>query len=235
MRKQKKRNAEKVTADQKFLPKINKSAVSLDRRRQRSQSRVSGTRNRNLSLQSRRKPNLSVRLRGRSSSKRREKSSDYTARRPKDACVQCKIDWLNHDWQRGRRRKRDKDLEQKSCCAEEVYSRARNIHYLICSTALECMTIEFALASVVQMLLIRSGIETNPGPSCCSASLHFKRVNNSIATAERNFQSRLTPSTLSDKNIEIVETGKYSNSLFSLLTIQPLTQEDRRQSCQLKT
>ena len=218
MRKQKKRNAEKVTADQKFLPKINKSAVSLDRRRQRSQSRVSGTRNRNLSLQSRRKPNLSVRLRGRSSSTRREKSSDNTARRPKDACVQCKIDWLNHDWQRGRRRKRDRDLEQKSCCAEEVYSRARNIHYLICSTALECMTIEFALASVVQMLLIRSGIETNPGPSCCSASSHFKRVSNSIATAERSFQSRLTPSTLSDKNIEIVETGKYFTSIFSPLT-----------------
>ena len=235
MRKQKKRKAEKVTLDQKFLPNINKSAVSLDRRRQRSQSKVSGTRSRNKSLQLGRKPDLLIRRRSQSSFKRRKNGSDNTAGGPKVACVQCKIDWLNHDWQRGRRKKRDKDLEQKSCCAEEVYSRARNIHYLICSTALECMTIEFALASVVQMLLIRSGIETNPGPSCCSASLHFKRVNNSIATAERNFQSRLTPSTLSDKNIEIVETGKYSNSLFSLLTIQPLTQEDRRQSCQLKT
>ena len=218
MQKQKKRDAEKVTTDQKFLPKINKSAVSLDRRRQRSQSRVSGTRSRSLSPQSRRKPNLLVRRRSQSSFKRKNNSSDNTARRPKDACVQCKIDWLNHDWQRGRRKKRDKDLEQKSCCAEEVYSRARNIHYLICSTALECMTIEFALASVVQMLLIRSGIETNPGPSCCSASSHFKRVSNSIATAERSFHSRLTPSTLIDKNIEIVETGKYFTSLFSRLT-----------------
>ena len=235
MQKEKKRYAEKVTLDQKFLPNINKSAVSLDRRRQRSQSKVSGTQRRNKSLQLGRKPDLLVRRRSRSSSKRREKSSNNTARRPKDACVQCKIDWLNHDWQRGRRRKRDKDLEQKSCCAEEAQSRARNLYYLVCSTVLGCMAIEYALTSVVRMLLIRSGIETNPGPSCCSASLHFKRVNNSIATAERNFQSRLTPSTLSDKNIEIVETGKYSNSLFSLLTIQPLTQEDRRQSCQLKT
>ena len=69
------------------------------------------------------------------------------------------------------------------------------------------MMLEYALTTVVQMLLVRSGIETNPGPFCCSAGQHFNRVNNTKKTVKEKFQSRLTQSTLTSKNIEIVDTG----------------------------
>ena len=207
--------------EQKLLPKINKSA-SLARWRRRSISRGSERQSRSLSFQSRRKANLSVRRRSRSSFKRGRRSANNAAKRPKDACFQCKTDWLSREWQRGRRKKRDKETKQKPCCTEEAQSRARNIHFLICSTAVGCVTIEYALTSVVQMLLIRSGIETNPGPTCssvkaCSVSQHFNRVKNSIETAEKDFQSKRTPTTLSEKNIEIVETGIYHTILSSFL------------------
>ena len=75
--------------------------------------------------------------------------------------------------------------------------------------------LERALSAVVQMLLLRSGIETNPGPTiendspCCNASQHFNRVKNTIAKAKNNFKSKVTPDTLSKRVIEIEETGDY--------------------------
>ena len=73
------------------------------------------------------------------------------------------------------------------------------------------------------MLLIRSGIETNPGPTngddspCCNASQHFNRVKNTIAKAQNNFKSKVTPDTLSKKVIEIEETG--NDLTFNLLLL----------------
>ena len=72
------------------------------------------------------------------------------------------------------------------------------------------------MIAVIQMLLVRSGIETNPGPTtteddspCCNASQHFNRVKNTMAKAQNNFQSKVTQDTLSKKVIELEETGDY--------------------------
>ena len=65
------------------------------------------------------------------------------------------------------------------------------------------------------MLLVRAGIETNPGPTiptssvCCNAYQHFKRVKNTIEKTQNNFQSKATQETLTNKVIEIEETGNF--------------------------
>ena len=79
------------------------------------------------------------------------------------------------------------------------------------------LLLEQAIFTIVQMLLIRSGVETNPGPttptsssSCCNASQHFNWVKNTIAEAQRSFRSKVTQDTLTKKVLEIEETGNYS-------------------------
>ena len=62
--------------------------------------------------------------------------------------------------------------------------------------------LEFAISGIIQLLLVMSGIETNPGPpappnsSCCNANQHFNRVKRVIADAPRNFRTKLVPGTL---------------------------------------
>ena len=81
--------------------------------------------------------------------------------------------------------------------------------------ASECLLLELAIFTIVQMLLVRAGIETNPGPTsptssvCCNAYQHFRRVENTIEKAQNYFQSKVTQDTLTKKLIEIEETGKY--------------------------
>ena len=78
------------------------------------------------------------------------------------------------------------------------------------------------MIAVVQMLLVRSGIETNPGPTngndfpCCQANQHFNRVKNTIVKAQNNFQSKVTQETLSKKVIDIEETGNYKIFIYIL-------------------
>ena len=70
--------------------------------------------------------------------------------------------------------------------------------------------LEFAISGIIQMLLVMSGIETNPGPSdteCCNASQHFNRVKRVIADAQKNFRSKVQPDTLTKPVIEIYEAG----------------------------
>ena len=74
-----------------------------------------------------------------------------------------------------------------------------------------CIILEQAIFTIVQILLIRSGVETNPGPesqTCCLAYQHFKRVKNTIEKAQNNFKSKVTDDTLTKKVIEIEETGR---------------------------
>ena len=96
------------------------------------------------------------------------------------------------------------------------------LHFLTFLAASECVMLERALFAIVQMLLVRSGVETNPGPtttpagssSCCNASQHFNRVKNTIAEAHNNFRSKVRQDTLTKKVIEVEETG---NSLSGLV------------------
>ena len=73
-----------------------------------------------------------------------------------------------------------------------------------------CILLEQAIFTIVPILLIRSGIETKPGPTsqtCCLAYQHFKRVKNTIEKVQNNFKSKVTDDTLTKKVIEIEETG----------------------------
>ena len=74
--------------------------------------------------------------------------------------------------------------------------------------------LEFVVSGIIQMLLVMSGIETNPGPatstssSCCVASQHFNRVKKVIADVQRNFQTKVVTDTLTKPAIEIYEAGE---------------------------
>ena len=85
--------------------------------------------------------------------------------------------------------------------------------FFICLAVSKYLALERALTAIIQMLLIMSGIETNPGPAtensgpCCNASQHFNRVKNSIKKNKNNFQSKIVPGSLSKKVIAVEETG----------------------------
>ena len=75
--------------------------------------------------------------------------------------------------------------------------------------------LEFAIFGVIQMLLVMSGIETNPGPPssatnavCCNANQHFNRVRRVIEDVKSNFRTKVSPDTLTKPVIEIHEGGK---------------------------
>ena len=74
--------------------------------------------------------------------------------------------------------------------------------------------LEFDIFGLVQMLLVMSGIETNPGPatstnpSCCNTSQHFNRVKRVIADVQRNFRTKVSADTLTKPAIEIHEAGE---------------------------
>ena len=73
---------------------------------------------------------------------------------------------------------------------------------------------ESVVFSIIQMLLVMSGIETNPGPTnpanlqCCNAVQHFNRVKKAITGAQKIFASKLSADIITRKVIEVDETGK---------------------------
>ena len=207
--------SEKVSTGQTFNTKFNKSGGSLNRWKTRSKSRCFGKRSKTVSPQSARRNSkkrkcLSVRVRSQSNFKRRDKGLDF-AKTIQASCSACRTDWLSQECTRGRARKRRTRLDQKTCCPSGSYEsnnkKEKNVFFMTCIAAFECIMLEYILSLVVRMLLIRSGIETNPGPFCCSAGQHFNRVNKTRKTVKEKFQSRLTQTTLTSKTIEIVETG----------------------------
>ena len=77
-----------------------------------------------------------------------------------------------------------------------------------------CSKLEFAFSRIIKDLLVRSGIETNPGPPttttttwCCTASQQFNRVKRKIAEVQGSFQSSVGRDTLTSAVVEIEESG----------------------------
>ena len=76
-----------------------------------------------------------------------------------------------------------------------------------------CSKLEFAFSGIIKILLVRSGVETNPGPPtttttwCCTASQQFNRVKRKISEVQGNFQSSVERDTLTSAVIEIEESG----------------------------
>ena len=79
--------------------------------------------------------------------------------------------------------------------------------------------LEFDIFGLVQMLLVMSGIETNPGPatgtnsSCCNTSQHFNRVKRVIADAQSNFRTKVSADTLTKPAIDIHEAGEWKHCI----------------------
>ena len=200
--------------------KLKGSSGSLDRWTRREKSQDIGQRSKSLNQtregRSRtRKPQVS-RNRSQSLIRIRKGIADNF----KNSCIACKTDLFDQRRQRGRStktlRQSRQEPKQESCCSHPGKDDVIEGSQLKLFTCVECLMLERAMIAVIQMLLVRSGIETNPGPTttgddspCCNASQHFNRVKNTITKARDSFQSKVTPDTLSKKVIEIEETGNY--------------------------
>ena len=166
-----------------------KRCISLDRWKTGSKSIYDGQRSKTLSQREHRdrsRQQRVFRLRSRSNLKRKKKTVGTTGDTFKTSCITCKTVLFKQKWQRGRARHRIRH------CSHDL-----------------------SKGTVVQMLLVRSGIETNPGPttptssSCCNARQHFNRVKNIIEEKHKSFQSKVTQDTLTKKILGIEETGNY--------------------------
>ena len=158
----------------------------------------------------------------RSTKDNREESADNF----KNACIACKTKLFDKRWQRGRTRRKtgegSRETRSTKCCPlgevgatnEEISIESSQLHLLTCAAVSECLLVEQAIFTIVQMLLLRSGIETNPGPPttsnpspCCNAIQHFNRVKNTMAEVQNSFQSKVAQDTLTKQVIEVKETG----------------------------
>ena len=172
-----------------------------------------------------RKPQLS-RNKSQSLIRRRKTKQNVIPDNFKNSCIACKTDLFDQRQERGRSRQTRQEAKKENCCShpgKSDFIKGSQLRFFTCIAVYECLLLEQAVIAVVQMLLVRSGIETNPGPTngddspCCNASQHFNRVRNTMTKAQNSFQSRVTPDTLSMKVIEIEETGNYLT--FNLLLL----------------
>ena len=208
--------------------KLKESSRSLDRLKGREKSHDIGKRSKSLN-QTRegrtrtRKPQV-CRTKSQSLSRRPKGKLNMNDDKFKNACIACKTDLFDQRWQRGRstRQTRQKPKQERFCSRGD-YIEASQLKFFMCVAVSECLLLEQAIIAVVQMLLVRSGIETNPGTTnghdfpCCNASQHFNRVKNKMTKVQNNFQSKVTQDTLSKTVIEIEETGNYLS--FNLLPL----------------
>ena len=201
---------------------FNRSCGSLDRWATTRKRRNSKQRSTTCSPQSKRdhiRKRSSARKRSQSCAKRRKLGPRLKTQDLKDACTRCRIDWVSQGFKRGRTRRAKAQIGRKQCCTLRESKKAdietRNIGIFTCMVVSECILMELAVATVVQMLLIRSGIEMNPGnvmlitslshnffnpgpsdtsyfPFCSSGGQYFNstRVTNTMTVAHKDFQSK---------------------------------------------
>ena len=218
-----------------FMPnpvKSGKISRSLDRCGKKKRSYDLGQRSKSLNhlREGRSKRSNPFRAQSRSPiGNKRKRKLNLIADNMKEACIACKTDLFDQRRERGRTKqstgKVHQKTKQKRICphaGKELTAHqgsciqdAHLCHFVCAAAVSQCLLLERALYAIVQMLLVRSGIETNPGPTnetdspCCNASQHFNRVKNTMTKAQTNFQSKVTSDTLSKKVIQIEETGNY--------------------------
>ena len=213
------------------INKFKKSWGSVDRWKTGARSRFDGQRSKSLDQIGGKIGNSqSFRTRTRSPVPRQKRKFDDAF---KDSCIACRTHLFDQKRQRSRKiagkkcrgSPQDRHCEGSRNKMEESVSPLQ-IRLLIQEMAARCLMLQWAASSIVQMLLIISGIETNPGPNlnptnsrCCNARQHFNRVENIIVQAQRSFQSKVTPDTLAKKVIEIEETGTSSTIIESITHI----------------
>ena len=189
-----------------------------------------GQRSRSLNNRPKVSGQVSSRMESQNSKKRRqEEAKKINDDIFSNACIACKTDLFDQMRKRGRAAKTLKNnvcphTEQKPTNAECLVEE-KKAKLFACFAISVWITLERAVTAVVQMLLLRSGIERNPGPTieinietnpipknenkpfCCNASQHFNRVKNTIAKTQKNFQSKVLADSLSKRVIEVEETG----------------------------
>ena len=162
--------------------RFNRSCGSLDRWATTRKRRNSKQRSTTCSPQSKRdhiRKRSSARKRSQSCAKRRKLGPRLKTQDLKDACTRCRIDWVSQGFKRGRTRRAKAQIGRKQCCTLRESKKAdietRNLGIFTCMAVSECILMEVAVATVVQMLLIRSGIEMNPGNVILITSLSKHR------------------------------------------------------------
>ena len=136
----------------------------------------------------------------------------------RNSCIKCKTGMFDGKFQRGRATKVTRNGKlcshiEKGLMTEDSLTEESKTRFFICLAVSKYLALERALTAIIQILLIMSGIETNPGPAtensgpCCNASQHFNRVKNSIKKNKNNFQSKIVQGSLSKKVIAVEETG----------------------------
>ena len=189
-----------------------------------------GQRSRSLNNRPKVRGKVSSRMESQNSKKRRpEEAKKINDDIFSNACIACKTDLFDQMRKRGRAAKTLKNnvcphTEQKPTTAE-CFVEEKKAKLFACFAISVWFTLERAVTAVVQMLLLRSGIERNPGPTnennyetnpipknenkpfCCNASQHFNRVKNTIAKTQKKFQSKVLADSLSKRVIEVEETG----------------------------
>ena len=190
---------------------VRRRPFSLNGSRRGSRSRAVGRGSQSLNHADR-----IIKYRSRSlSCVKREAVAEYSF---KNSCLSCKTKMFNRRRQRGRCRQRTREKCNENHCPHigtELKKEAKDIDetelfFLTSIAVYGCILLEHTIFTIVQMLLVRSGVETNPGPTsqtCCLANQHFKRVKNTIEKTQNNFKSKVTDDTLTKKVIEIEETG----------------------------
>ena len=195
--------------------------MSLDRQRPREISKCIERRSQTLNHKDR--SCIPFSCGSRSPSHKRKTNRDIDVNLFTKYCIDCKTKVFDKMWQRGRSRQRWRQQCTITLCgrhcpsdnSEVVVKLPNDIsNFLTCTAAYQCILLEQAIFTVVQMLLLQAGIESNPGPTSptsspcgCNASQHFNRVKNVIAEAQGSFQSKITQDTLTKKAVEIQETG----------------------------
>ena len=205
---------------------VQKRGRSLNRGRSRDRSGYVGQRSRTLNQREiRSRQHVILRARSQSHHKKRKRVASTSMETFKSSCITCKTKVFDQKWRRGRSRQREKckgTRQDKHCSPdrEGVSNNTSNfgatkLHFLKSVAASGYGLLEKTIFTIIQMLLVRSGVETNPGPttptssSCCNACQHFNKVKNTIAKVQKSFQSKVTQDTLTKKVVEIEETGIY--------------------------
>ena len=152
--------------------KLNRSWGSVDRwetgRKRRDSKLRSSTCTPWSTRQDTRRTWPSPRERSQSSAKKRKTMFCLTKSNLKDACNACRTDWVTKECQqRGRARRGNTQKNQRQCCkSSERRSKSvetENLYLFTCLAVSECIWSALTAAAIVQMLLIRAGIEMNPG------------------------------------------------------------------------
>ena len=204
---------------------LRKRSRSWDGWRRRSVSRHDGER-----AKSEKRSRIDDSLRSRSLSQRRGRENNFeeSADNFKNACVACKTEMFTKRWRRGRAHRR---IGENLCCShggdgttkEEETLQLQIFTYAAVSV---CLLVELlqAIFTIIQMLLIRAGIETTPGPPttstsspCCNAVQHFNRVKKTIARVQNNFTSKVFQDTLTKQVIKVKETGRFCLQRFGFM------------------